>query len=119
MVSQRCFYQSRSFERELEGFGVISPSDMRRLEFDIMLGHGETIEGTGGLKQVRCGLGGFAGKSCGWQVVFADYPGCQITVLLIKFPDKIKRRLNKKEKEELRESKQQLDEEIKRKFGDT
>ena len=112
----RIFFEARSFDVETK-YGKISDSDRERLEFDIMLGRGEVITGTGGLKQIRCGLGGCYGKKHGWQVVFADYPKYSITFLLIRFPDKHKKSLSRYELKKLKEAKKQLDLLVDLKYG--
>ncbi|GEM_PF-849492 len=110
------FYEARSFDKDSK-FGKIKASDRERLEFDIMSGRGEIIAGTGGLKQIHCGLGGCYGTTDGWQVVFADYPEHSITFLLIRFPDKFKTSLSREEIKELKYIKQILDEAVKKKYG--
>jgi hypothetical protein len=110
------FYEARSFDKDSK-FGKIKASDRERLEFDVMLGCGEVIPGTGDLKQIHCGLGGCYGTTDGWQVVFADYPEHSITFLLIRFPDKFKTSLSREEIKELKYIKQILDEAVKKKYG--
>ncbi len=104
------FIEARSFDVETK-YGKISDSDRERLEFDIMLGRGEVIAGTGGLKQIRCGLGGCYGKKHGWQVVFASYyyPEYSVTFLLIRFPDKYIKDLSRYELKKLKEAKKRID----------
>lgn len=102
------FIEASSFSKKSK-FGKIRESDRERLEFDIMLGKGDVIPGTGGLKQIRCGLGGCYGATNAWQVVFADYPEYSITFLLIRFPGKYKQTLTAGESTELKKIKRRLD----------
>ena len=111
------FIEARSFDVETK-YGKISDSDRERLEFDIMLGRGEVITGTGGLKQIRCGLGGCYGKKHGWQVVFADYPEYSVTFLLIRFPDKYIKGLSRYELKKLKEAKKSIDLLVELKYGE-
>jgi len=112
----RTFFEARSFDVKTK-YGKISDSDRERLEFDIMLGRGEVIAGTGGLKQIRCGLGGCYRKKHGWQVVFADYPEYSITFLLIRFPDKHIKALSRYELKKLKEAKKRIDSLVELKYG--
>jgi len=95
-----------------EDYGTISESERERLYFDLMLGAGEFIENTGGLKKTRCGIGGRHGKT-GWQVVFADYAypdkSVHIFILLLKFPLNLGHDLSRKERSELRKLKEKAD----------
>lgn len=61
---ERKFYEARTFSKETKA-GKINDTDRERLEFDIMLGYGDVIVGSGGLKQIRCGLGGCHGTAQG------------------------------------------------------
>jgi len=111
------FVEPRSFDEETK-YGKISNSDRERLEFDIMLGRGKVITGSGGLKQIRCGLGGCYGKKHGWQVVFADYPEYSVTFLLIRFPDKYIKGLSRYELKKLKEAKKRIDLLMDSKYGE-
>ena len=116
-MSVNAFFEARSFDAKTK-FGKISDSDRERLEFDITLGRGEVITGTGGLKQIRCGLGGCYGKKHGWQVVFADYPEYSVTFLLIRFPDKHIKGLSRYELKKLKEAKKRIDLLVDLKYGE-
>ena len=90
----------------------ISESERERLYFDMMLGNGERIKGTGGLSRIRCGPCGHHGKK-GREVVFAEYPypdvQKRIFLLLNEFPLPIDRTLSKEEKKVLRQLKARAD----------
>lgn len=116
MNSLQKFFYSRTFLRETK-YGKITESENERLEFDILQGLGDEIPGTGGLKQIRCGLGGHFGKTEGWQVVFADYPQYSIVFMLVSFPDKHKKHLSRSEIKELKEIKKKLDHMVRLKYG--
>jgi hypothetical protein len=78
-------------------------------------GNGDYIPDTGGLKRIRCGLGGHRGTSKdAWEVVFAEYTYADIRnrffVLIDKCPLALHRTLCKEEREELRRFKEKLDE---------
>ena len=65
------FIETKVFAQD---YGTISESERERLDFDLMQGNGESIPDTGGLKRIRCGPGGYLGRSHeGWEVVFAEY----------------------------------------------
>jgi hypothetical protein len=78
-----------------------------------MIGRGEFIADTGGLKEIRCGIAGVNGKE-GWDVVFADYNYPEIKVriyfLLVKFPIDAISKLSQEQKRKLRMIKEKLDE---------
>jgi len=80
-----------------------------------MIGRGELMENTGGLKEIRCGIAGADGKE-GWDVVFADYNYPEMKehlyFLLIKFPIDFIKTLNQEEKRKLRMIKEKLDEDV-------
>lgn len=103
------FIETNAFNKD---YGKISESERERLYFDLMLGHGEIIEDTGGLKKVRCGIAGDNGKK-GWEVVFSDYvfPDIRVRIdlLLVKFPLNTRRSLSQKLKTELRKLKEDAD----------
>lgn len=93
-------------------YGRISKSVRERLYFDLMLGGGEPIENTGGLKTIRCGIGGRYGRT-GWEVVFADYiyPDIRVHIylLLTKLPLNIGDSLSEEQKSELQKLKEKAD----------
>lgn len=103
------FIETNNFNKD---YGKIGKSERERLYFDLMLGRGEIIEDTGGLKKIRCGIAGDNGKE-GWEVVFTDYvfPDIRVRIylLLVKFPLDIKRSLSQKQKKELRKLKEEAD----------
>ncbi len=106
------FIESKVFAQH---HGTISEPDRERLYFDLAQGNGDFILGTGGLKRIRCGLGGHRGTSKdAWEVVFAEYAYADIRnrvfVLIDKCPLALHRILCKEEKEELRRFKEKLDE---------
>jgi hypothetical protein len=98
----------------VQAHGALSESERDRLDFDLMQGNGDYIPATGGLKRIRCGLGGHRGTSeNAWEVVFAEYTYSDIRrrvfVLLDKCPLALRRTLGEQEKKELRQFKERLD----------
>jgi hypothetical protein len=94
--------------------GTLSQSERERLYFDLMQGNGEIVPETGGLKRIRCGLGGYLGTSKeGWEVVFADYTYADIQKrffwLLFKSPPTLDKTLSEPDREELRQLKARAD----------
>lgn len=105
------FIETRVFVQDQ---GTISETDRERLYFDLTQGGGEHIPDTGGLKRIRCGLGGHLGTSkSGWEVVFADYPYSDKRKRVFVLVDKCRltrhRTLNEEQKKELRRFKARLD----------
>ena len=92
-------------------------SDIKRLEFDIVLGLGTIIEGTNGYHIIRCGNGGAygkSGKSC--AVVYVMYPKYKVVAYVRTFPD-VSYKLTKVEKSALKKIKLKIDVEIEKNFG--
>lgn len=52
-----------------------------RMEIEIMLGYGDVVPHTGGIRKIRCGGAG-RGKRGGLRILFADYPAAGKTYLL-------------------------------------
>ncbi len=115
------FIETNTFNKNS---GKISESVRDRLYFDLILGRGEFIEGTGGLKEIQCGIGGADGKT-GWDLVFADYNYPEIKehiyFLLAKFPINITNGviLSQEQKTKLRMIKEKLDEFVDRYYWDS
>jgi hypothetical protein len=106
------FIESKVFA---QNHGTISEPDRQRLYFDLAQGNGVYIPDTGGLKRIRCGLGGHRGTSeNAWEVVFAEYTYSDIRsrvfALVDKCPLALRRTLGEEEKKELRRFKAKLDE---------
>jgi hypothetical protein len=59
----------------------ISDAQVRQMEVEIMLGYGDVVPNTAGLRKIRCGGQG-RGKRGGIRVLFADYPNAGVTYLL-------------------------------------
>jgi len=97
-----------------QGYGTMSESVRERLDFDLMQDGGEFISDAGGLKRIRCGAGGYLGRSEeGWEVVFAEYTYADIRKrffwLLFKVPTAIDTTLTAEDKDALRRLKAQAD----------
>jgi hypothetical protein len=111
-------YQLEIFFLETEALRrTISESERERLYFDLILGGGEYIAGTGRLERIRCGSCGHRGRK-GREVVFAEYryPVRKkwIFLLLNEFPLPSGRRLSKEEKKVLRQLKAKADRYVER-----
>jgi len=105
------FIETEIFTR---GHGTISQSERARLDFDLMQGHGENILDTGGLRRIRCGPGGYLGRSEeGWEVVFAKYTYADIQKrffwLLFKTPLTLDATLTEQDTDALRHLKERAD----------
>jgi hypothetical protein len=105
------FIETKVFARD---YGIISESEGERLDFDLMQGNGEQIPDCGGLKRIRCGPGGYLGKSNeGWEVVFAEYTYADIQKrffwLLFKSPLTQETALAEQDREALRRLKARAD----------
>jgi hypothetical protein len=99
--------------------GKVSESVREDLYFYLMLGRGEPIEGTGGLKEIRLESGDPDGKK--WDVVFAayNYPAKKerIYFLLVKLPKNVIKNLNQEQKRKLMILKEKVDEYVRRYYG--
>ncbi|MBN1942333.1 MAG: hypothetical protein JW849_03465 [Phycisphaerae bacterium] len=51
------------------------------MEIEIMLGYGDVVPHTAGIRKIRCG-GAARGKRGGLRILFADYPAAGKTYLL-------------------------------------
>lgn len=100
--------------------GKMSESARRDLHFYLMQGRGELISGTGGLKVIRCDIGG-AGKREIRDVVFAAY-NCprirtRIYYLLAKCRAGFVKDLSEEERNLLTRLKEKVDKYVRRKYG--
>jgi hypothetical protein len=86
----------------------VSDDHLRELQRHIMYGAGDVIQGTGGLRKIRCAVAG-RGKSGGLRVVFADYPATAKCVLVAAFAKNVKENLSKAERQILAHTKLMLD----------
>ena len=109
---KRTFMEFPAFSRLVKA-GKISDNQVRLLQLDIMAGGGSAIEGTGGIKKIRCGTKG-GGKSGGWRVLFADYVDCRLTFLIWAFPKGGQDSLTGAQKKIIRQIKRDIDREVKR-----
>jgi hypothetical protein len=106
------FIESKVF---VQNHGPISKPDRERLYFDLAQGNGDPIPRTGGLKRIRCGLGGHRGTSeNAWEVVFAEYVYSDIRkrvfMLVDRCPLALRGDLSEEEEEKWRQHKEKLDE---------
>jgi ferric iron reductase protein FhuF len=92
--------------------GHLSESARQRLYFDLMLGHGEIIANTGGLKRMTCGRAGSHTRS-GRRIVFAEYSypdvNTRFFLLLARFPENVVQNLSEAERRQLKTLKQNAD----------
>jgi hypothetical protein len=86
----------------------VSDEHLRELQRQIMQGAGDVIQGTGGLRKIRCAIAGH-GKSGGLRVVFADYPATGKCILVAAFAKNVKENLSKAERNILAQTKLMLD----------
>ena len=103
----RMFIEFSAFSRLVKA-GSITGEMLHDVQKDIMLGGGDTIGGTGGLKKIRCAAAG-RGKSGGWRIIFADYPRQAKTIFIAAYPKNAKSNVTPAEKVVLRELKAELD----------
>ena len=103
------FIETENFGRR---GGHLSESERQRLYFDLMLGHGETIASTGGLKKMICGKAGLHTRS-GRHIVFAEYSyrdvNTRFFLLLARFPESVVQNLSEAERKQLKKLKQEAD----------
>jgi hypothetical protein len=100
--------------------GILSKSAQDDLDFYLIIGRVKPIEGTGGLKVVRCDIGGFRKKE-ERDIVFAAYSCPHIRTyifyLLVKYPIDVIDTMNKEQKKEFKTLKQKVDTFIRQKYG--
>jgi len=107
---KRTFKEFPAFTKLVKS-GKISDELLKDIQSDIMLLGGKTIPGTGGLVKIRVSGSG-RGKSGGARVIYADYPGRGITVLIVAYFKNTKVKLSGEEKKILRVLKLRLDKQI-------
>lgn len=112
---EREFIELPGFTRLVKS-GHLDDAMISQLQVDIMQGLGKTLEGTGGLQKIRLARPG-SGKSGGWRVVYVDYPGQKVTVLINAFPKNTKANLSHEEKNVLKDLKPALDRAIEVMYG--
>lgn len=100
--------------------GELSDSEREDLYFYLRHGRGKAIEGTGGLKEIRCGDKLSDGKG-GWDVVFAAYnfPARRIYVyyLLVKYHIGVVKKLTAAERMKLKALKEDVDKYVRSQYG--
>ncbi len=104
---KRTFVEFARVGRVLKAQGV-SDDAIRAMHRQIMNGDGDMVRGTGGLRKIRCGTRG-RGKSGGIRVLFADYPGAGVCLLVAAFAKNVKENLTVEEQKELAKLKAALD----------
>ncbi len=109
---KRVFIEFPAFSRLVKE-KQFSDSQLLRLQLDILAGGGNAIQGTGGIKKIRCNAKG-KGKSGGWRVLFADYDSLGLTFLIWAYPKSRQANLTDGQKKAIRQLKLQLDEEVER-----
>jgi len=107
---RRTFKELPAFTRLVKS-GKISDELLKGIQSDIMLSGGDVIPGTGGLVKIRV-PGSGRGKRGGLRVIYADYPGVKITVLIVAYSKNIKTALSGEEKRALKALKLRLDKQI-------
>ncbi|MGC8559285.1 MAG: type II toxin-antitoxin system RelE/ParE family toxin [Phycisphaerae bacterium] len=96
-----------SVTQVLKSHGV-SDDSVRAMQRDILQGRGDLVKGTGGLRKIRCAAQG-RGKSGGVRVLFADYPGGGVCLLVAAFAKNVKENLTPGQLKELAALKARLD----------
>jgi hypothetical protein len=104
---KRTFIELSGVTRLFKSAGV-SDDHLRELQRQIMYGTGDVMQGTGGLRKIRCAVAG-RGKSGGLRVVFADYPATGKCVLVAAFAKNVKENLSQAERQVLARTKSMLD----------
>ena len=104
---KREFIENLQVSRALRISGV-SDEHVCQMETQIMLGLGDTVPQTAGIKKIRCGAAG-RGKRGGVRVLFADYPKAGKTYLLAALSKAQQADFSKDELKVLRRLKKQLD----------
>ncbi len=107
---KRTFKELPAFSR-LVVSKEISDEQIRRVQVDIMNGGGVVLEGTGGIKKIRC-QGTGRGKRGGWRVFFADYDKAGLTFLIWAFPKNKSINLTSSQRKRLRTLKSKIDREV-------
>jgi len=82
-----------------------------------MNGAGQTIQGTGGFKKMRC-RGKEYGKQGGLRVIFTDYPKYNIVFLIDAFAKTGKDDLSQEERNLLKKFKAKLDKHLRNVYGE-
>ncbi|OHB78063.1 MAG: hypothetical protein A2Z25_24650 [Planctomycetes bacterium RBG_16_55_9] len=100
---------------------ILSESARDDLDFYLMIGRGKLIDDTGGLKIIRCDIGGSRGKD-DRDIVFAAYNCPRIRThlfyLLVKYPVSVIENMSQEQKSELRTLKKKVDKYVHRKYGE-
>ena len=86
----------------------VSDDSVRAMQRDILQGGGDVVKGTGGLRKIRCAAQG-RGKRGGVRVLFADYPGVGVCLLLAAFAKNVQENLTPGQRKELAALKARLD----------
>jgi hypothetical protein len=108
---KRTFVEFAAVRRVLESEGI-SDDAIRLMQLQIMRGAGDVVQGTGGLRKIRCATPGH-GKSGGIRVVFADYPEAGKCLLLAAFAKNVRGNLSRGEQNDLMKLKAALDRQMK------
>ena len=107
----RTFIEHSSFKGLIES-GEMTDAELKGIQNDIMDGLGDTMPRTGGLKKLR-GKEKHGGKRGGWRVIFADYAGRQITILIAAYRKVKQENLTPAQEKTMRSLKACLDKQIK------
>ncbi|MDT8301651.1 MAG: hypothetical protein RQ760_09215 [Sedimentisphaerales bacterium] len=109
------FIETNTFKKK---HGKMSKSVRDDLDFYLMLGRGELIKETGGLREIK--IKDPSGKES-WNVVFAAYYcpkiRARIYYLLLKYPPNVLESLDQEEKNKLRMLKEKVDKYIGFNYG--
>ena len=107
---KRTFIEFPAFSR-LVSSKQFSDEQVQQVQEDIINGLGAPLQGTGGVKKIRCDAPG-RGKSGGWRVLYADYDKLGLTFLIWAFPKGRRTSLTDAQKKIIRGIKQRIDKEV-------
>lgn len=86
----------------------IDEQQVIQMENEIMLGYGDVVPNTAGIRKIRCGITS-RGKRGGIRILFADYPQVNKTYLLTALQKNQRANFSQQELKILRQLKRQLD----------
>lgn len=111
---KRTFVEFAGVTRVLRLHGV-SDDAVLAMQRGILQGAGDMVRGAGGLRKIRCAAQG-RGKSGGIRVLFADYPGAGVCLLVAAFAKNVKENLTPAQLNELASLKARLDAQMLQRF---
>ena len=111
---KRTFVEFAGVTRVLRSNGV-SDDALLTMQRSILQGEGDLVKGSGGLRKIRCAAQG-RGKSGGVRVLFADYAGVGVCLLVAAFAKNVKENLTRAQLQELADLKARLDSQMLQRF---